>query len=271
MLRFEGKNVIVTGAARGIGRAILAQFLAEGAYVIAADIDASGIATTHAESADPDRVETAVVDMGDPLAARELVDGGLARLGRLHVLVNNAGVMPDGPALDITLEEWERTMAVNVTGPFIASQAAARHMSGAGGGSIVNVASTNAFRVESPAAHYNTSKAALVMMTRCLAHELGHTGVRANCVAPGETITNEERLEMDAGDADGLMDYLRRVPMRRPGTGAEQARAVLFLASDDASFITGETLVVDGGELTGAWMDEGSAPAATDPWGAGPP
>ncbi len=148
MQRFRNKKVIVTGGARGIGRVIVRAFIEEGAVVWTADIDERG-------------------------------------LGRLHVLVNNVAVTPMEPILEIGEESWNRTLAVNLNGPFFACQAAARHMISSGGGVLVNITSANAFRVESSAAHYNTSKSALVMMTRCFAHELGHLGIRANCVAPG--------------------------------------------------------------------------------------
>jgi NAD(P)-dependent dehydrogenase (short-subunit alcohol dehydrogenase family) len=124
----------------------------------------------------------------------------------------------------------------------------------------VNIASANAIRNESPESVYNASKAALIALTTAFAHEFGHLGVRVNCVAPGETITVEAEAGMSDDDHEQLRTYLRRVPMRRAGTPAEQAAAVLFLASDDASFITGQTLVVDGGELTGEWYDLRDAP-----------
>ena len=111
---------------------------------------------------------------------------------------------------------------------------------------------------------YNASKAALIALTTAFAHEFGHLGIRVNCVAPGETITPEAERGMDHDDRAQLHDYLRRVPMRRPGTPAEQAAAVLFLASDEASFITGQTLVVDGGELSGDWYDSRDSPPVPD-------
>jgi NAD(P)-dependent dehydrogenase (short-subunit alcohol dehydrogenase family) len=139
-------------------------------------------------------------------------------------------------------------------------QEACRHFVEAGGGAVVNIASANAIRNESPEAAYNASKAALVSLTRAFAHELGHLGIRVNAVCPGETVTAEEEAEMTADDRRVLREYLGRIPMRRPGRSEEQAAAVLFLASDDASFITGEALLVDGGELSGDWYDTRDAP-----------
>lgn len=256
MRRFDGKNVVVTGGARGIGRAIVNAFVDEGARVFAVDLEQQlqRLQAVREEASYPERVEIATADMGVSEQARGMVGEAVGRMDRVHVLVNNAAVMPYGPVLELSEETWTRTLAVNLSGPFFASQEAARHMVGHGGGVIVNIASANAFRVESPATNYNTSKAALVMMTRCFAHELGHLGIRANCVAPGQTLTREEEAEMTADDyRQEVTEYLRRVPMRRVARPEEQAATILFLASDDASFINGETIVVDGGELTGEW------------------
>jgi NAD(P)-dependent dehydrogenase (short-subunit alcohol dehydrogenase family) len=134
-----------------------------------------------------------------------------------------------------------------------------------GGGAIVNIASANAFKNESPEAPYNASKAALVALTKAVAHELGHLGVRANCVAPGQTVTRETELEMQADPEERRIqrEYLRRIPLRKAGRPRDQAAAVLFLASDDAAFISGQTLIVDGGELGGGdWYDERLSPPA---------
>jgi NAD(P)-dependent dehydrogenase (short-subunit alcohol dehydrogenase family) len=151
-------------------------------------------------------------------------------------------------------------LAVNVRAPFVLMREACRHFVASGGGAIVNIASANAIRNESPESIYNASKAALVALTRAFAHEFGHLGVRVNAVCPGETITPEAEEEMTDDDRSLVREYLRRVPMRRVGRPEEQAAAVLFLASDDASFISGETLLVDGGELSGDWYDTRDAP-----------
>jgi NAD(P)-dependent dehydrogenase (short-subunit alcohol dehydrogenase family) len=254
--RFAGRGVVVTGAARGIGRAIVTAFLAEEARVVAVDVLPA--------VADLEGVEPLVVDLSQPGAAAGMVADAARLLGRVDVLVNNAAVMPDGPLLDVTEADWDRTFAVNVRAVFFACQAAARHMVEQGGGAIVNLSSANAVRSESPEAPYNASKAAVIAITRSVAHELGHHGVRANCVAPGETLTPEEAAEMTAADRAAEREYVRRIPLRRLGRAAEQAAAVLFLASDDASFVSGETLVVDGGELAGDWYDRSEAPPLPD-------
>jgi NAD(P)-dependent dehydrogenase (short-subunit alcohol dehydrogenase family) len=264
-MRFEGRSVIVTGAARGIGRAIVQAFLDEGAAVFAADVSAEGLERTRALA--PGRVRTHVVDLEGFDAAKELVRAAIEQMGRIHVLVNCAGVMPDGPLVHITRETFDRTFAVNARAPLATMQAVVPHMIEHGGGAIVNVASANAFKNESPEAAYNASKAALVALTNAAAHELGHLGIRANCVAPGETLTPEGEVEL-AADPDAARverEYLRRIPLRRLGRASEQAAAVLFLASDDASFITAQTLIVDGGELGGGdWYDPADAPPLPD-------
>ena len=137
-------------------------------------------------------------------------------------------------------------------------------MCASGGGAIVSIASANAFHGESPEAPYNASKAAVVALARSFAHELGHLGLRVNCVAPGETLTPEALASFDTDDLAREREYVRRIPMRRPGRVDEQAAAVLFLASDEASFVNGQTLIVDGGELSGRWFDDDDGPPLPD-------
>ena len=248
--RFEGRGVVVTGGAQGIGRAIVEGFCAEGARVVSVDLRPTEV----------DGVASIVADLGRVEDAKRAIPEAIERLGRLDVLVNDAGVQPDGPALEVTPEQFDHTFAVNARAPFLLMQGAVRHFVDHGGGAVVNIASANALRNESPESVYNATKAALVALTRAFAHEFGHLGVRVNAVCPGETITPEAEAAMTADDRRLLRAYLGRVPMRRAGRPREQAAAVLFLASDDASFITGETLVVDGGELSGDWYDVRDAP-----------
>jgi 2-deoxy-D-gluconate 3-dehydrogenase len=158
---------------------------------------------------------------------------------------------------------------VNVRAPMLLMRDVCRHLiDRAAPGSIVNIASANAFQNESPEAIYNASKAALVALTNALAHEVGHLGIRANCVAPGETITPEasRELERDPRELDVVRRYLSRIPLQHAGTPRDQAMAVLFLASEDARFVSAQTLVVDGGEIGGgSWYDDEQAPPPPPP------
>jgi NAD(P)-dependent dehydrogenase (short-subunit alcohol dehydrogenase family) len=250
--RFDGRGVVVTGGARGIGRAIAQAFAAEDARVVSVDLSKSDAADS--VLADLSGVDTTVAAWED----------ALGRLGRVDVLVNCAGVQPDGAALGVAADHFDRTFAVNTRAPFLLMQAAVRHFVENGGGAIVNITSANAIRNESPESVYNASKAALGSLTTAFAHEFAHLGVRVNAVAPGETLTPEAEAAMTDDDRRVVLDYLRRIPMRRVGRAHEQAAAVLFLASEEASFITGQTIVVDGGELSGDWYDVAEAPPAPD-------
>lgn len=267
MARFAGRTVIVTGAGRGIGRAIADAFLREGAHVIAVDIDIDTVGLHALAERHGALITQLQADVGDAVQARGIVDTAVDRAGQIDILVNNAAIMPSRPILDIDEAEWRDVWNINVGGPFWATQTFARHIIATGrGGAVVNVASANAIMVESPQAHYNASKAGLVMLTRSFAHELGHHGIRFNCVAPGETVTPEEAASMSPEDVALERTYIERIPLRRVAHAEEQAAAVLFLASDDASFINGHTLVVDGGELTGSWFNPTDQPQVPPQW-----
>ncbi|MEX0755486.1 MAG: glucose 1-dehydrogenase [Actinomycetota bacterium] len=262
--RFEHRNVIVTGGSRGIGRGIVDAFVDEGARVFVVDILADGLDRLVAEHPRADRLETHVCDMGEVDAVRQMVRAAVERMGEVHVLVNNAGVQPDGWAKDFTPETFDTCIAVNVRGPFFAMQELCNGWVERGtAGSIVNITSANAFKNESPESVYNASKAALVALTNAFAHEYGRYGIRVNSVAPGETITPEatEELANDPDERRLVREYVRRIPLQHTGVPRDQAMAVLFLASDDARFVSAQTLIVDGGELGGGdWYDVADAP-----------
>lgn len=247
--RFDGRRVLVTGASSGIGRATALAFATSGARVVAAGRRKERLAELEL-AAPRGAISALTADVRSSEGSRRMVLDAIESLGGLDILVNNAGVSYIESVLDATEAHWTETLNTNINGPFFASQIAARHMVEHGGGSIVNIASIDAFVAESPSAHYMASKAALVNLTRCFAFELGHLGVRCNAVCPGFTNT-----EMVAGDLtpEFWNAYMRRIPLRRPADPAEQAAVVLFLCSEDASYINGEAIVVDGGQLTGFW------------------
>ncbi len=258
MRRFDGRNVIVTGASSGIGRACVHAFVDEGAHVFAVGRNEGRLWEMRGHCSSPERVELFVADVGVADEACGLVREAVDRLGRIHVLVNNAGIAYEDPVLETPEEHWRRTMAVNLDAVFFASQEAARHMADQGGGAIVSVASTDAFMVESPQAAYNVSKAGVVMLMRSMAHELGGAEIRCNCVAPGQTET--AMVEEELADEAFRRSYAARIPLGRFAQPEEQAAAVLFLASDDAAYISGATLLVDGGQSTGDWYDPRTSP-----------
>jgi NAD(P)-dependent dehydrogenase (short-subunit alcohol dehydrogenase family) len=259
-MRFAQSSVLITGGASGIGLAIAGEFLAEGASVLVADRDAAGLEALGSRLGDPARLDTIEVDLTEPDAPGRL--GALAeeRLGGVDVLVNNAGLMRQTPALEISVAEWDELFAVNLRAVFFLTQAIAGAMAERGRGSVVSIASVNALRTEAPEAHYNATKAGIVSVMRSFATELSHRGVRFNCVAPGETVSAEEAAGYSDADRIRTREYLQRVPLRRVGLPVEMARVVLFLASNDAAYVNGQTIVADGGELAGDWYDTASRP-----------
>jgi NAD(P)-dependent dehydrogenase (short-subunit alcohol dehydrogenase family) len=223
--------VVVTGGMQGIGAAVTSAFEGEGDRVAVLDV---------AEDA-PYRC-----DISDRTAVDQAVEAIERDHGPVEVLVNNAGVAFLGPSETFPEDEWRRTLDVNVTGAFFASQAAARGMLARGRGAIVNVASINATEAFPERLAYCASKAALRMMTEVLAVEWAGRGVRVNAVSPGVTRTEMVAHAIESGIVNEDL-YLRRTPLGRLGRPEDVAAAVLYLASDAASFVTGTTLVVDGG------------------------
>ena len=193
-----------------------------------------------------------MLDVSDPTAVQTSIGEVVKRHGRIDVAVNCAGIAPMTGVLDITPEQWQRVIGTNLSGVFFVSQAAARNMVEHGGGVIVNISSCNSFIVESPYADYNASKAGVNLLTQSMAFELAHRGVRCVAVAPGMTMTPM----MDfTNDQETYGSYMEKIPMRRPALPRDQANVVLFLASDDAAYVTGITIRVDGGIMQGFWAD----------------
>ena len=252
--RFDGRNVIVTGGGRGIGQATAAAFAAEGADVLVlgrtpADLDATvGLIEANGGSA-----WSQVCDVRDERQVDAAVAAAMARWGRIHVLVNNAGIDDDTPFLEVDRARWRQVLDTNLTGAFLMAQAVAREMARSGGGAILHNASIDASGGDGPFVAYNASKAGLLGLNRTMALELAEHGIRSNCVSPG--FTHTEMTEKAVGPK--LMEYLNgnfaRVPMRRLVRTDEVAQAFVFLASDAASGITGVDLRVDCG-LTSNWF-----------------
>ena len=236
------KVAIVTGAARGIGLAIAKKFLEQGYAVALVDIDAAELA--HADSTLGDATIAVVCDVSDPRQVKAAVDEVKARFGRIDALVNNAGIAVFKPLLETTHEEWERVLAVNLTGPFLFTQACAPVMLQNAGGSIVNIGSISGLRASTLRVAYGTSKAALAHLTRQQAAELGNVGIRVNLVAPGPVDT---AMAKQVHTPDIRADYHDTIPLNRYGLEEEIAAAVWFLCSDAASYVNGQALAVDGG------------------------
>lgn len=250
-----GKVALVTGAARGIGRAIAEEYARHGAYVAVADTllgEVRSVAQTinGGMGSQPTRRAMALhLDVSDATGVQCVVDRVVAEFGRLDILVNNAGIHRGHLIIDFPLEDWDAVFSVNIRGAFLCAQAAARQMIVQGeGGCIINMSSASGKKPDVKGAAYCASKSAVIGFTRVLALELGQYGIRANAVLPGATDTPMLREVVDR--VPGLMDELvSRTVLDRIATPRDQANAFVFLASDLASHITGEQLVVAGGEF----------------------
>lgn len=243
------KVLFATGAARGLGKAIVERFLQDGYCVLAFDNHADNLNASQLEWAAGERVVTVVGDVRQRDDIQQAVDAAVARWGAVDVLANVAGIAYEEDFLDIPPDHWQRIIDINLTGVFNVAQIVARQMARQeNGGVILNMSSKNGIDAEVKYAHYNASKAGVILLTKTMAVDLAPYRIRVNAVAPGYTLTPLTQ-EMDPPD---FMDYYRNrlIPLGRLGDPRDVAGAFAFLASDDARFITGHTLVVDGGQLS---------------------
>jgi 3-oxoacyl-[acyl-carrier protein] reductase len=239
---FENKAAVVTGSARGIGR-VIAQGLAwGGAKVVVSDIDQDACDKTAAEIGAAAAVRADVTKAGD---VEQLFKAAMERFGRIDILVNNAGITRDGLMVRMDEKDWDTVLDINLKGAFLVTKSAARIMMKQRYGRIVNISSVVGLTGNAGQANYSASKAGLIALTKTSAKELGSRGVTVNAVAPGFIET-----EMTAALPEAAREmFLGKVVLGRPGTPEDVAKAVLFLASDEAAYVTGQVLAVDGGML----------------------
>jgi NAD(P)-dependent dehydrogenase (short-subunit alcohol dehydrogenase family) len=244
-MRLQGKHAVVTGGARGIGLAICKALAREGATVALADINLEGAKAAAASVSTVGRSAVPIeVNVTDPASVTAMIKTLLQQFGRIDILVNNAGIGGNTPFLDTTLEEWNRIIGINLTGAFMVAQAVAREMAKNGGGKIVNIASLSGQRGGNGRAAYGSAKAGLELLTKVMAVELAPYNINVNNIAPGAIETEMAKFAHDAATRSAY-NYL--IPMVRYGSPEEIADAAVFLCSDEARYVHGHTLNVDGG------------------------
>lgn len=250
--RLEGLVALVTGSGRGLGRAIAMAYAREGASVVLSARSEAEVGQVAMEIGD--RALAVAADVRDQAAAARLIEAAALRFGRLDILVNNAGTTAVVPTEDLLLEDWRRVIDTNLTGAFLLSQAAGRVMLSQGSGRIINICSVTSFAALPMRAAYGASKGGLMAFTQALAVEWGPRGLRVNAIAPGfiRTSLQDDLVRRGLFPAERIA---KRTPVRRLGRPEDVAAAAVFLASDEADFVNGETFVVDGGWLANGWVD----------------
>lgn len=250
-MRLEGKSAIVTGAGNGIGRAIAGLFAEEGARILVAEIeeDAGRAAAEEINQAGGEAVFQRT-DISDESSAESAVKAAVDAFGTVNILVNNAAAFVFGKIEDVTRDDWDRVFGVNVRGPANCVRAVLPVLRGNGGGAIVNLASVSGFIAQPEFIPYNASKGAVLQLTRCLAMDLAPDNIRVNAVCPGAIktrATDSHIASLGMDPAEAYDEFGQDALMKRMGDPREIAYGVLFLASDEASYVTGEHLVIDGG------------------------
>jgi len=248
----EGKRALVTGAASGMGAASAKLLAADGAKVVLADIDAEAAKAVARAIRDAGGEAIAVgCDVASTSDVKRAVDTAVESFGGLEVVVNCAGIIRRASVVETAEEEWDRVMAVNIGSVFLTGKHAVPVMTAGGGGSIINISSGWGLKGGPDAASYCASKGAVVNLTRAMAIDHGPQGIRVNCICPGDTDTpmlRSEAKQLGLDEATFLEESAER-PIKRLGTGEDIARAVRYFASDDSAWVSGSTLVVDGGGL----------------------
>ena len=248
-MKLKGKVAAITGGARGIGRACAKRFLDDGVRVVISDLDAEGLAATAAELGQPDALRTVVGNVAKRADMDQLVATAVKEFGRLDIMVNNAGVARNRDILDITEEEFDEIIGINLKGAFFGVQAAARQMIAQGsGGVIINMSSVNALLAIPALATYAMSKGGMKQLTSVAAVALAPHNIRVVAVGPGTILTDMVASSIYTSE-DARKTVMSRTPAGRGGEPSEVASVVAFLASDDASYITGQTIYPDGGRL----------------------
>ena len=243
-LELEGKVSIVTGASRGLGRAAAIALAGQGAKVLAVARSKEELTQLQAEHAGG--IEAWSCDMLDRAAVAALPQVAIEKLGRLDIVVNNAGIAPAGAFVDQREEEWDRVFAVNVTAPAILARVAGRHMITQGSGKIINIASTSGILGKAHLVSYSSSKGALIQFTKALSAEWASKGVQVNAIAPGAFETDAQKEVLESPEM--LQRRLHKIPVRRMGEVGEIGPLVCYLASEHSNFVTGSIFVIDGGE-----------------------
>jgi NAD(P)-dependent dehydrogenase (short-subunit alcohol dehydrogenase family) len=246
-----GKTAIVTGASRGLGRTFANALAAAGADVAVTSRDASHVSDTCAEiEARGRRAVPLALDVRDEASIHRAVDAAHAALGKIDILINNAGCNVRKKAVDVTWDDWNLVVETNLRGPFFVAQAAAKHMIPRGYGRIVNIGSVTSVAGYAGLGPYGASRGGIRQLTMSLADDWGPHGITVNCLAPGWFKTKQN--EIMYRDAEWVAYLTERIPLKRPGTPEDLEGAVVFLASDASAYVTGQLLLVDGGISTGA-------------------